>query len=311
MEKYEIERLRSINIEEVAERLGLEVKRHKCLCCFHNERNPSMVFNLRKNTYCCYSCGAHGGTIDLAMHVLNKGFVEACQWLGSPSFQEEGKRIKEKGKIDVSIPNSSLLTPNSFSPSRYSQFFEHPWLSPEACHFLFDERKLDARVVRWCRLNSYKDWLQIPYYSAQGQLVGIQQRYLGSDPEQPRFRFRSGERVRIYNQQILTMLRPGESLYLCEGCSDCWSLLSAGHKAIAIPSATLLKPQDLEPLKELGLRLSLTFEMYPDQDEPGERLFLQLREQLPDLIRHSLPTACKDYSEYFCRQKYSEGKREE
>lgn len=310
MERYEIERLNSLPIESVASRLGLEVSHHKALCPFHADKHPSLTFNTRRNRYRCFVCGASGGTIDLVMNILHKSFLEACQWLGSPLLLPQRGRDLNPGREDKSS------TPwgdkrGAFSPSRYSRFFEHPWLSPEACHFLFDERKLDARVVRWCRLNSYKDWLQIPYYSAQGQLVGIQQRYLGSDPEQPRFRFRSGERVRIYNQQILTMLRPGESLYLCEGCSDCWSLLSAGHKAIAIPSATLLKPQDLELLKELGLRLSLTFEMYPDQDEPGERLFLQLREQLPDLIRHSLPTACKDYSEYFCRQKYSEVKREE
>jgi hypothetical protein len=43
--------------------------------------------------------------------------------------------------------------------------------------------------------------------------------------------------------------------------------------------------------------------MYPDNDEPGERLFLQLKEVLPDLVHHQLPVGCKDYSEYFLKLK--------
>lgn len=307
MEKYEIERLRSLNIEEVAERLGLEVKRHKCLCCFHNERNPSMVFNLRKNTYCCYSCGAHGGTIDLVMHVLNKGFVEACQWLGSPLLLPHRGRDLNPGREDKSS------TPwgdkrGAFSPSRYSRFFEHPWLSPEACHFLFDERKLNPRVVRWCRLNSYKDWLQIPYYSTDNHLIGIQRRYMGHDPEQPRFRFPSGESCHLYNQQILAKLRPDTPIWIAEGPSDTWALLSSSKAAVGIPSATLLKPNDLLPLAGRECHI------YPDKDAAGEMLYQRLLSAANSIgfcvIRHTLPEGCKDYSEYFCRQKCSEGKND-
>jgi hypothetical protein len=56
--------------------------------------------------------------------------------------------------------------------------------------------------------------------------------------------------------------------------------------------------------------------MYPDQDEPGERLFLQLKALLSKqfatylplegsgetvLVRHQLPPDCKDYSEYYIK----------
>ena len=99
------------------------------------------------------------------------------------------------------------------------------------------------------------------------------------------------------------MLRPGEALYIAEGCSDCWSLLSAGHKAIAIPSATLLSKKDVELLQTLSSELSLRYEMWPDRDEPGERLFLQLQQVLPLLVHHQLPPSCKDFSEYYLSTK--------
>ena len=35
--------------------------------------------------------------------------------------------------------------------------------------------------------------------------------------------------------------------------------------------------------------------MYPDRDEPGERLFLQLQKVLPNLVHHKLPQGCKDF----------------
>ena len=102
---------------------------------------------------------------------------------------------------------------------------------------------------------------------------------------------------------MLNLLKPGEALYIAEGCSDCWSLLSAGHKAIAIPSATLLSKKDVEQLSIVNSQLSITFHMYPDRDAPGERLFLQLQKVLPGLVHHQLPQGCKDYSEYYLKMK--------
>ena len=115
----------------------------------------------------------------------------------------------------------------------------------------------------------------------------------------PRFRFPQGAECGIYNLPVLNLLRPGEQLFIAEGCSDCWSLLSAGHKAIAIPSATLLSRKDVEILSTIHATLSTEFHMYPDRDAPGERLFLQLQEVLPSLVHHQLPPGCKDFSDLY------------
>ena len=208
----------------------------------------------------------------------------------------------------------------------FARFFERPFLNDEARRFLFDERRLDPRVVRWCRLTSWKDkqgvpWLQIPYFNREGKLIGIQNRNLtplqlprGGEKEAsprgglegvPRFRFPQGSECGIYNLPVLNLLRPGETLWITEGCSDCWAMLSAGHKAIAIPSATLLRKKDKELLSALdsspkqGRQGGVSFAMFPDRDEPGERLFLQLREVLPSLVHHQLPPDCKDFSDYY------------
>ncbi len=176
-------------------------------------------------------------------------------------------------------------------------------MSAAARHFLFDQRRLDPRVIRWCRLTSWRDrqgihWLQIPYYDPDGHLIGIQNRNLMPGGE-PRFKFPKGAQCGIYNLPVLNRLKEGEVLYIAEGASDCWALLSAGHKAIAIPSATLLKKDDLQPLLTINSKLLTQFHMYPDRDLPGERLFLQLKELLPNLQHHQLPPDCKDYSDLY------------
>ena len=198
----------------------------------------------------------------------------------------------------------------AFDASRFERYFERPWLNDEARRFLFEERRLDPRVVAWCRLTSWKDckgvpWLQIPYYNREGQLVGVQNRNLIRGAL-PRFRFPQGSQCGIYNLPVLNLLKPGDELYITEGCSDCWAMLSAGHKAIAIPSATLLSQKDKGLLQTLDSSPNggrpgggFTFHMYPDRDAPGERLFLQLQQVLPSLVHHQLPPGCKDFSDYY------------
>ena len=259
----ELQKLRDLPIEGVAERLGLRVVRHKCLCPFHDDHHASLSFKVSKNTFRCFVCGASGDTIDLVMRFLNKDFRYACQWLANEhnvlldwevlckqSEQARAKEVREVKEV------------KTFDASRYSRFFEHPFLNEAARRFLFEERRIDPRVVRWCRLTSWTDrqgvpWLQIPYYNREGQLVGVQNRNLKKSPSGDsgglsRFRFPRGSQCGIYNLPVLNLLRPGDDLYIAEGCSDCWALLSAGHKAIAIPSATLLTQKNKDLLRSLS-----------------------------------------------------------
>ena len=81
MDRQELQKLRELPIEGVAERLGLRVVRHKALCPFHADNHPSLSFKVSKNTYRCFVCGASGGPIDLVMKHLNLDFRAACRWL--------------------------------------------------------------------------------------------------------------------------------------------------------------------------------------------------------------------------------------
>ena len=297
LDRLDIQKLQDLPIEQVAEALGLQVSHHKALCPFHADKHPSLTFHRGRNRYRCFVCDARGGTIDLVMRYLNKNFLEACKWLA-----DENNLV-----VSLNPVAEPVEVPKPFDANRYQRFFARPFLSEEARKFLYDERHLDARVIRWCRLTSWKDkqsvpWLQIPYYDRQGHLIGIQNRNLIKGAT-PRFRFPTGAQCGIYNLPVLNLLKPGEPLFLTEGCSDCWSMLSAGHKAIAIPSATLLSKKDIQILSTLNSQLSTVFHIFPDQDAAGEQLYNRLVEASIKygftLVRHQLPTGCKDFSDFY------------
>ena len=301
MNNDELQKLRDLPIEGVAERLGLRVIRHKSLCPFHDDHTPSLTFNVVRNSFRCYACGAHGGVIDLAIELLRLPFIETCRWLANEHnvILTEYKPTEKKQEV------------RPFDASRYARYFEHPWLSPDACKFLYGERHLHPAVVRFCRLNSFRDWLQIPYYNQEGKLIGIQHRYMGTDPTEPRFRFPQGKGCHIYNLPVLKMLKPREDLYITEGPSDRWAMLSAGHKAIAIPSATLLNKKELQSeLTEAHLlENENALHIYPDRDNAGESLYKELLSVATDigllLVHHDLPEGCKDFADLWTNQALS------
>ena len=106
MDKFELQKLRDLPIEGVAERLGLSVSKHKCLCPFHDDHHASLSFSVKRNSYRCFVCGASGGTIDLVMRYMNKDFKEACRWLAdeagvvmnNPLFRPPQPLLTQEGK---------------------------------------------------------------------------------------------------------------------------------------------------------------------------------------------------------------------
>ena len=171
--------------------------------------------------------------------------------------------------------------------------------------------------------------LIFPYFDQEGRLVSVQSRYLGkkksessSDMDKvsldeakpddvkpddvkpkeiPRFKFAPGSHRMIYGLDRLKDYPPGEPLLITEGPSDCWTALTLGIHAIAIPSATLFDR------RFQGLLAGRNLHIFPDQDEAGLSLYFELKKALPSLVYHQLPEGCKDLSEYYLKLRRSEG----
>ena len=300
MNKIDLDEIRATPIEEVAENLGIGIVRHMALCPFHNDKHPSLHFDLKKNRYKCFACGASGNVIDLVMRYNNMEFKEAINWIGNKEVntaKDNAYEKKESREEAVDIEYLEVLMKNVC-------------INEDAARFLFDERRIDSRVVEWCGLSSVSSdtpcwrWgkafydapsLLIPYRDVDGKLLTVQGRYLGKE-KKPRFKFPQGSQAGMYNKPVIATLKKGDELWITEGPSDCWAMMSAGRKAVAIPSATSLTTGDLRLLGD-GLQKGVSLHMAPDNDRPGIELFKTLKRHFPDLQGHVLPDGVKDFGE--------------
>ena len=325
MKNEDLDRARATPIEEVAKRLGMRVVRHTALCPFHNDKNPSLHFHRGKNRYKCFACGASGDVVDLVMRYNNVGFKEAVAEI----LEKKGEILEADDCHDAS-PQKTLKTPDI---EYLSTLIAHPVLTVDARRFLFDERRIDPRVVEWCGLTSIDvptpcwRWgkafydapsLLIPYRDVDGRLLTVQGRRLeelkikelkikemGDEDSKhytPRFRFPPGSQTGMYNKPVLRRLGEGDELWITEGPSDCWAMLSAGRKAVAITSATSLTMDDIALLRD-GVSRGATLHMMPDNDRPGMELFQALKRFFPQLRGHVLPEGVKDFGELWKKER--------
>ena len=359
IDKYDIQKLRELDILQVADLLGMGLRNKRALCIHHDDHHPSLAFNVRKNTCHCYSCGFSADTIALVRERLNLGFSEACRWLADHFDVYIADEHRDTHRKDVKKavtasdrrlaslrahfaethvshghPSSAYVAPSAVDVEFYQQMFRQMHLSESGRRFLFEERLLSPEALKVCQIVSTEQSvcmarvgrgvfdgpsLIFPYFDQEGRLVSVQSRYLGKKrPESsfdmnkvsldeakpkeiPRFKFAPGSHRMIYGLDRLKDYPPGEPLLITEGPSDCWTALTLGFHAIAIPSATLFDRSFQ------GLLAGRNLHIFPDQDEAGLSLYFELKQALPSLVYHQLPEGCKDLSEYYLKLRRSEG----
>ncbi len=371
MEKYQIQKLRSLPIMQVADSLGMGIRQKRALCIHHDDHHPSLAFNVRRNTCHCYSCGFSADTIALVMERFEMPFIEACQWLSrqfdvyigdtgsrrhdnaftgnrrdnaaaswrsNAAVTASDRRLASLRQTRMPSPGvDSAQTANLSRPLRvspgvdspqparytapqgvdveyYTSLFSQMSLTPSGKRFLLEERLLSPDVIQRCHIVSTEHnlcmgrtgrgvfdgpSLLIPYYDLQGRLVTVQSRYLGLKKDSPesqqvsRFKFAPGSHRMMYGLERLKGYPPDAPILLTEGPSDCWTALTLGFHALAIPSATLFDESLAQMLQSHPLHI------FPDQDEAGLNLYFELKRYFPSLHYHQLPEDCKDLSEYY------------
>ena len=345
--KFDIQKLRELDILQVADLLGMGLRNKRALCIHHDDHHPSLAFNVKKNTCHCYSCGFSADTIALVRERLNLGFSEACRWLadhfdvyiGDDRYGNSAKygnsaryadKCADKKVLTASDRRMASLrahfaethvshghvAPSSVDVEFYQQMFRQMHLSESGRRFLFEERLLSPEALKVCQIVSTEQSvcmarvgrgvfdgpsLIFPYFDQEGRLVSVQSRYLEKKKEIPRFKFAPGSHRMIYGLDRLKDYSPDEPLLITEGPSDCWTALTLGIHAIAIPSATLFDR------RFQGLLAGRNLHIFPDQDEAGLSLYFELKKALSSLVYHQLPEGCKDLSEYYLKLRRSEG----
>jgi hypothetical protein len=140
--------------------------------------------------------------------------------------------------------------------------------------------------------------IAIPYRNANGDLHTIQYRLtLEKVNGVDRFKWRTGDTRILYGLWRLPEWGDADTLYLCEGTSDTWTLWHADLPALGIPSATTWKSEwwrEVEGFERIVL--------IADADDAGAGLAQKLAETCPDHLQErvyvlKLPNGIKDANE--------------
>lgn len=330
-------KLNQLDIIEVGKRLGAKIdSRGFSLCIMHEEKNPSLHFNCKTNSFYCFGCHRGGNVISLVKYVNNLDFLESVNWL-MHEFSIYDEDIPTTIQTSRKVVKQIITKPeNNYQPDRelLDWIIEVAGLSDQAKRFLFQERLYSPESVKKCKVKSItsaKTFVRtlIGKFGVERCLKsGIilqsskKQSYYtifscpcllfpyydakgqiytiqarSFDTDNKRkYIFPKGCPTYIFNLEAALHADCTTPLYIAEGPTDCLAYLSEGKLAVGIPGSGAFKKEYVEYLKDKSLF------MYADNDLPGENLFIAadalLRERGGAIMRIPLDKEYKDYSDY-------------
>ncbi|AUS95235.1 hypothetical protein CDQ84_10890 [Clostridium thermosuccinogenes] len=161
---YNLEELKSIPVVEVAEKLGINVKKNKAMCFNnHDKKTPSLSFNTRKNYWHCFGCNEGGNSIQLVQKVFACDFIDACYWLSKefniPFGSEKNKKLILKTKKLVQRHKSIAEKDNINKPDIevYEWLVNSCSLGTRAYKYLMNERKFNNEVIQHFNIKSIEN----------------------------------------------------------------------------------------------------------------------------------------------------------
>ncbi len=233
-------------------------------CPFHDDDEPSLSLTLRNGKLLAH-CFACGSVYDRLLALVDK----------------------------------QPATARPIAPRRNRQQPATAQAQPLTLAALANAKRLDAeKLIAWHVRELPDGGIEIPYRNADGDLHTIQYRFtlekvVGVD----RFKWRSGDTRILYGLWRLGEWIDSDTLYLCEGVSDTWTLWHADLPALGIPNATTWREEwwrKVEGFERIVL--------IPDADDAGAGLAQKLAETCPDHLQERvyvlhLPEGVKDANE--------------
>ena len=282
IDMYDIERLKQIDICDVAINLGLVVKNKKALCFLHPDHNPSLCF-YSDNQWHCFGCGEGGDVISLVQKRKECSFREACQWLNNVFFcgtiDSSIKKTHPKEPYYIQEKETKKSTPDS---EIFHAILQHLKLSKHSEDYLCLKRKLSLKVLERANIVSLEDvkelerWLKnnysqerllrakllkirnkhaelfwwtpgilFPYFDYDGNLINFQLRPYATDSNS-KYVFLPELPTCIFNEHLLKEIKTGDVVHLCEGAIDALSIQTKEGFAVAFPGVNAIKPEQLE-----------------------------------------------------------------
>ena len=342
-----IDRLKALKIESVAEKLGMDVMRHKAICFMHDDHDPSLKFSPSKNMFYCFVCDKGGGPIQLVMEHEGWSFQKACLWLAEEFniiiSETKGciKPVKKATrKIYLSKKEDHIY---SFDEEIFRWLIVQAGLSKAANTFLFEDRHFKKDVILNLNIKSISDSKKVKeaLVSEFGEDRCVKSGVVRRGEHGTYFCFytpcllfpyyaQEGRLCGIQSRYLGEKKEAPRFQFLSSQKTRLFNLpllnkLKRGDKlfisegitdCLAMLSAGLdavaIPSATIQPLEDLILLRDYDLHMYPDQDEAGKRAFMELRRffvnNYSTIKAEKLPEGAKDYCEFYISTQIADGK---
>ena len=336
-----IKQLKEIPILDVAQLLGIEVKRNKAMCFSgHDKKSPSLTFTPSKNLFHCFGCDVGGSNIDLVMNVNGLAFKAAMEWLKlnfiTSSFSGQ---IKQKKPIllNQKPARQVALNPN---PNIYEALFKELRLSEVARSYLNKRGFQDITIDQFC-IKDISDCKNVfnkmvaQYGMAALKSCGlvrqveyqkkIVERFMWWDQtilfpffdKNKQIVYIQGRRLNtngpkyiglkgiikpLYNVSIINSLSKRSLLFICEGIPDVLAANEMGYRAVGVLGAHSFKEHWVEVL------LPYDIVVIPHNDLAGSGFTKKIKEAFlkkGKIIQVVRIKEMKDLSEYYQKKDFN------
>lgn len=220
-------------IEVVSEAISLKKtgSRYFGCCPIHKEKTPSLCVNPQMQTWHCFGCGEGGNAIDFVMATQGLTFWDAMVFLAKkydikiperrPDDTAEG--LKSLALYEANKQAQRFFVKELEKSERAKAYVEKRWgldfakqigigYAPDEWHALDTyviENNLNRKIFeelglikineeKGRRFDFFRDRVTIPIYSRTGEVIGFTARYIGDEPDTPKY-FNSSESA-IYSK---------------------------------------------------------------------------------------------------------------
>lgn len=308
MRSHGLDDVKAIPILDVAEALGIRIRRTSAQCPFvgHEDRNPSFSLYPAENRCWCHRCAKGGSPIDLVAYAQDVSFGEAVAWLRL-QFGLDGRPLsisaaRRSAALKRSAPASTpTCKPNS---EIYAALLEQCPLNETAAAYLMG-RRFTPKTIRHFKLGTLTDSrattralttrfgrpalveaglisetasslcfiapaILFPFF-IRGELTYLQARALPCGRGAKWLGLR-GVPKPVFNFDVISKAR---SVYICEGATDVLSIHQMGLAAIGVLGGTTALPNDV-----VKCLRGKDIYIVPDRDAVGETMVQRLKAQL-------------------------------
>lgn len=317
--------LQQANIIDILKAYGISVNGNKCICPFHNDKNPSMHVDTRRNIVKCFSCGEGGNAITFIKKYENKvnhnssfGIDDAIKKAAEIcNIQVDLSSIKKSENREVQYyddEQKSLLEDNKYFEKLFNYNLTATADGSECLEYL-NQRGISQEIISKMKLGfsaeknfsgniiekaknvsltdtRMRNRLMIPIYDAYGNVVGFSGRTIKN--EEPKYLLIPETKV-FHKSEILFNLNNAKNvaykkeIILVEGFMDVIGAEKMGLHNVVATMGTAITEQHKTLLKKLRCEVILAL----DNDEAGKNAILK---NIPILLKENFKVSVIDIS---------------